>query len=539
MVAAGGESRGGLATLSIGQAERRIARGAVVLFVVGFAAIIPFASVPLGRSVAFIAAQQTSLSIIDLITAVLLFSQFATLHRRGLLALASGYLFTAAMCTVHMVTYPGLFTLSGLLHAGPQTTAWLFMFWHAGFPLAVIGYALLEHGANARESMRAPATIVIATDFLAVGAAVVILTLLATKGHAVLPEIMRGDTYTSVNTEVGVVLWLLPLAALCALWMKWPRSSLDLWLAVVMCAWLIHIALGVVFNTGRFELGYYAGRIYGLAAGGFVLAMLIVENTQFYVRLERSLERERAERDRQLHELQAELMHVSRVSELGHMASGLAHEVNQPLAAASNYLAASLQFARTNELATVQGLIEKAAAQITRASAIVRRARQFARKREPERHTERLAGVLEDAASLALAAASSRRIDLKIRLHDDEVEVFIDRVQVQQVLVNLVRNAIEAMAHRSRCEISIITTPTADCMIQIGVSDTGAGLAPDIRARLFQPFTTTKADGMGIGLSICRSIVEAHGGRMWATDNPGGGTVFHFTLPLEPLGTGA
>jgi len=511
----------------------------VIFFILGFAAIAPFADVPLGRSVEFIAGQQTALSIVDLITAVIFLSQFVSCRRRGLLVLSGGYLFAATICSVHMLTFPGLFAPSGLLRAGPQTTAWLFMFWHAGFPLAVIGYALFEHRADEKEPLRAPTTIAIGTVFLAVGAAVAFLTFLATKEPPVLPQILRGDTYTHANTAVGVVLWLFPVAALGALWAKRPRSLLDLWLAVVMCAWLIHISLGVVLNTGRFELGYYAGRIYGLVAGGFVLAIFIVENTQFYARLVRSVARERAESDRQLHELQAELMHVSRVSELGHMASGLAHEVNQPLAAASNYLAAGLQLARTSDLETVRAVIEKASAQITRASAIIRRARQFARKRETARRTERLAGVLEDAASLALAGAGDRTVILKVRLHDDECEAFIDRVQVQQVLVNLIRNAIEAMARRPRREINIVTTPADDGMIEISVADTGTGLAPDVRARLFQPFTTTKAEGLGIGLSICRSIVEAHGGRMWATDNPSGGTAFHFTLPLEPLGASA
>ncbi len=534
-----GEPSGFLATSPIGPTERRIAVAWVVFFLVAFTATAPFARVPLGRVHAFIPSYQSALAINDLITAILLFSQFAALKRFGLLVLASGYLFSSAISLAHLLTFPGVFAPSGLFDAGPQTTAWLYMFWHAVFPLSIAAYAWLERRTDVRAPWHVSTAIAIVVGTGAVGVAVVALTLLATVGHAALPAIMQADSYTPAMTGVVFVVWMLPLVALGALAVKRPRSLLDLWLGVVMCAWLLDMALSAVLNAGRYDLGFYAGRIYGLTAASFVLAMFLVETTALYTRLARSFETERSEHARRLREVENELIHVSRVNELGHIASGLAHEVNQPLTAAGNYVAAGLRMADAGDVAKLPGVLEKIGAQVTRASAIVERVRQFARKRETERRSEALIGVIEEAAALALAGTGGRPATLEIRLHAERAAALVDRIQVQQVLLNLIRNAVEAMQGSPRRSITIASAPAGNGMIEISVADTGPGLAPEIRERLFQPFTTTKADGMGIGLSICRAIIEAHGGRMWVEDNPGGGTVFRFTLSADAAGSGA
>src|SRR6266849_8046218 len=277
------ERRVFLSTLPAGRGERRLALAAVLASVAVFLAAAPFAKLPLAQIGAFIPIYESALVINDLITAVLLFGQFGILRSRALLVLASGYLLTAFMAVSHALTFPGLFSPTGLLGAGPQSTAWLYMFWHGGFPLLVIAYALLK--GEARDTTGpAPGTAVLAC-VAAVLAAVCGLTLLATAGQDALPAIMQGNHYTPAMIVVVSSVWVLSLVALAVLWRRRPHSVLDLWLMVVMCAWIFDIALSAVLNAGRFDLGFYAGRIYGLLAASFVLIVLLLENSMLYGRL--------------------------------------------------------------------------------------------------------------------------------------------------------------------------------------------------------------------------------------------------------------
>ena len=246
---------------------------------------------------------------------------------------------------------------------------------------------------------------------------------------------------------------------------------------------------------------------------------------------------ERREREHRLSELRSELIHVSRLSELGQMVSVLAHEVNQPLTAMANYLSGARRlFASGNQEGGLAAL-EKIAEQSGRAQQIIRRLRDFVRKQETERRVESLAKTIEEASALALVGVGSG-VRLEIRIAEDAAEAVIDRIQIQQVLFNLMRNALEAMAGAERREL-IISTSREGEMVAIRVADTGPGLPDHVRARLFQPFVTTKPNGMGVGLSVCRTIVEAHGGDLRAEDRDGGGTIFVFTLrPLEATAPG-
>lgn len=245
---------------------------------------------------------------------------------------------------------------------------------------------------------------------------------------------------------------------------------------------------------------------------------------------ERQLTRQR------LQELQSELSHVSRVSEMGQMASALAHEINQPLTAASNYLqAARLLRGRPDgdDPVRLGQAIELAAAQVTRAAQILNRLRIFIRKGEPEQRAEDIGALVEEASAIALVGARERGVTVHLRIAANLPQVHVDKIQIQQVIVNLVRNAIEAMEHSPRRELSISAdrVPGAGQVV-MRVMDTGPGLAPEVAERLFQPFVTTKAHGMGVGLSICRSIIAGHGGELTVQANPEGGTVFSFAVPL-------
>ncbi len=234
-------------------------------------------------------------------------------------------------------------------------------------------------------------------------------------------------------------------------------------------------------------------------------------------------------------ELQAELLHVSRLTEMGQMAAALAHEINQPLTSIANYLGGCrLLLAEPDpsarqlqELRTAIGL---AGDQAVHAGEVIRRLRNFLAKGETERQVERAKEVLEQATELALIGARQRGITVQ-REFDISACILVDRVQFQQVMVNLVRNAMDAMRDTATKELDIRAGET-EGMIEIRVSDTGIGLAPEIAAHLFEPFSSTKPHGMGIGLSVCRTIVEAHGGRISAEPRDGGGTTFRFTMPI-------
>jgi PAS domain S-box-containing protein len=290
------EQRNFLLTTAARPIDRRVALAAFAAFAAScviFVAAAPFAGIKLPAVWAFVPSYQSALAINDLITAVLLYAQFPSIRSRALLILASGYLFTALMAVMHALSFPGLFAPSGLLGAGPQTTAWLYMFWHGGFPLTVIAYALVKNRDGVAGTARRSARVLIATSAtaaLAVGAG---FTLLATVGQDALPAIMQGNGHTSAYAGVVWSTWALSLVALVVLGWRRPYSVLDLWLMVVVVVWLFDVALAAVFSQGRFDIGFYVGRIYGLVAASVVLMALLIETGALYARLARFYEADR------------------------------------------------------------------------------------------------------------------------------------------------------------------------------------------------------------------------------------------------------
>ncbi len=241
---------------------------------------------------------------------------------------------------------------------------------------------------------------------------------------------------------------------------------------------------------------------------------------------------EREVAERRLQNLQSELVHMSRLHAMGEMASALAHELNQPLSAAASFLAGVNRLAGRSPIdaTAVQEGLDEAEAQLMRAGDIIRRLREFAGKGDRERSFENVPKLLEEAGALAMVGAKDRGVRLNFDIQRGLPQILADKVQIQQVVLNLVRNAIEAMVDSPRKELVIAARELEQGLVEISVADRGPGIDAEVADQLFQPFVTTKSQGMGVGLSISRTIVESHGGRIWAEPNPEGGTVLRFTL---------
>ena len=271
------------------------------------------------------------------------------------------------------------------------------------------------------------------------------------------------------------------------------------------------------------------GRVYDVTTSTFILLLLLSEIVTLYRRSALAAAIEHRERERRLNEMEAVLIHLSRVNGLGRDVSALIHEVGQPFAVIS-MLAKMMK--RSDSADQVRQLLEPLLESVENASAIIRRSRDFIKNNQPERRVQEVAPVIDSAIELvSFANNPGSAVNTRFQYEQDAASAFFDRVQIQQVVFNLVRNAIEAMAGSPRQILTIATARTTG-MIEVSVADTGSGLPAAVRAKLFAPFVTTKESGLGVGLSICRVIIEAHGGQLQANDNPGGGTIFSFTVPL-------
>jgi two-component system sensor kinase FixL len=283
------------------------------------------------------------------------------------------------------------------------------------------------------------------------------------------------------------------------------------------------VVVGLRKDGGTFPMELEVGEF---SAGG----------ARFFTGFVRDLTEEQAAK-RRIEDLQAELLHALRLSVMGQMASAIAHELNQPLTAVISYLETGRMLLESGSAPPerLDDLMRRAVAQSERAGDVIQRLRQFARKGEADRRAENLNALVEEALAIALLGARQSDVHVTLDLDRNMTPVTVDGAQLQQVVLNLVRNAVEAMEGVERRELQIGTRLSGDTA-EITVADTGPGIAPELAERLFQPFTTTKKTGMGLGLSISREIVEAHDGELSAAPRPSGGTVFRVSLPISPKG---
>jgi len=758
--------------------QTRWAIAVAVCQVTAFALVAPFARTQLAEINAFIPAFEGVIFVTDLVTSVLLFSQFAIYRLRALLILACGYLFSALMIIPHALTFPGAFSPTGLLGAGLQTTASLYWFWHLLFPMALLGYGLLRN-EKSDPGPDEPSLLVVVVGSVALVLTLACgLTLLATAGNNYLPVLFADRVgFTPEARLAAATTMLLSVSAVAVLWLR-RRSLLDQWLIIVALAALLEMALGAMFVSGRFSLGFYAGRLFSLLTSTIVLVVLLVETMRFHANVARSkerkirrlvdanilgicisnlegaiieaneaflrmlqysredvvsrrlrwtdltpaewreqnersvaelhstgafhpvekeyfrkdgsrvpvlvggalfeksgnegvifvldlTERKRAEEalrrdeawlaqaqrlshtgtwvsdgttgatrywsdecyriwgfdqaqglpsredmwgrihpdDRErlwgqvqeairehrdflgefrillpdgtvkyleanahhqfsplgallqvictsvdlterkhaqdererLRQLEADLAHINRVSMMGEMAASLSHELLHPIATARNNARAGMRFLEMNppnldEAREALGCVVRDA---DRAKDIVGRIRNQIKRAPPRKMRFGLHEAVNEVIVMVQSAIAKNGISFSTRLMDGLVPVQGDRVQLQQVLVNLILNAVEAMSsiEDGTRELSIRTEQSQTGGILVAVHDSGPGIDTANLERVFEPFYTTKTSGIGMGLSICQTIINGHGGRLWMSANEPRGAVFQFTLP--------
>jgi len=512
--------------------QRRMARILVLALLVIMAATWPFATIKLPAIDAFVPSLAAALFISDSVTAVLLFGQFSILRRWPLLIIANGYLFSALIVIAHALALPGAFAPTGLFGAGLQSAVWLYWFWHSGLPIAVIGYVLLdtERVINARAARRAIASSTAAMVVLVAG-----LFWFVTQHHDLLPvtfvdvrplSLFRRVIGGIVDVAIGVV----------ALWLLWTRrrTLLDQWLMVALCALLIEVALASILSGDRYTLSWYAGRFYQLVTATAVMIVLLAETTTLYADVARSntlLQQERLSLQRavqaQRREREARLVTGDAV------AATIAHEIRQPLAAMITRSETGLRWLdRTNpDVERAKADFRHIAADGQRAAAMIESIRANFRSDARTKVSLDVNDLIRECVALAGDDLHHHRILVKADANPRQPRVIGDRIQLQQVLLNLIANAIDSMAAKEGRRILCVRSELAHGgAVEISVEDTGTGISPQDMDRLFNPLFTTKTGGMGMGLSICRSIVEAHDGKLWVAPNAPEGAVFRFTL---------
>jgi signal transduction histidine kinase len=515
-----------LASLPATPQQRRFVLALAVVFFVAFLISAPFATLSLRRFDAFIPSLEAIIFVNDFITSVLLYTQYAIIQSRAILALASGYLFTALIVVPHALTFPGAFAPTGLLGAGLQSTAWLYFFWHIGSPAAVLLYAYLKVANR-------PHTVIQRSTAPAIGcSAVIVITLVcgltwtATAGDRFLPALF-SDSINHIRSTLDISIPLILLVGVFAIALLWARrrSVLDYWLMLVVWALILEQVLIALLSNARFSLGFYAGRGFALVTSIIVLVVLLAETTKLYARLARSNQQLERERDNKLINAEA-------------IAASIAHEVKQPLAAIVTSGHAALRFLEKVplDLQMLRGILNTMTNESFRASEVFDSIRGLFTKANQQRQTTDLNEITLEAIKSLHDELKNHGVTARTKLTTALPPVEGHRNQLRQVMINLVLNALEAMDNTTDQSRALLveTELYGRDAIAVAVVDSGPGIDPNQLNGIFDVFVTTKSHGTGLGLAICRTIIERHGGQISAFSDGKNGATFRFILPIEP-----
>jgi signal transduction histidine kinase len=518
-----------LASSAPGPAQKRFALVVVLCLVALFFMITagPLSGVQTGRVDAFIPIYLTGMFINDSITAVLLFAQFSIQRSRAILVIASGYLFTALMLIPYMLTFPGVFRPTGLI-GGLQSTSSIYFFQYAVFPLFVIAYTLLKDADPGKRFLRGSASTAIVISVVATAAVVVLAFAAFTAGEPWLPRIMLDSSHFSpLWPYLGLPVALVSVAALILLWLR-RRSMLDLWLMVVMSAYSMLIPLNYFSTPARFGIGWYSVRTFAFVSSSLVLIFLLYEITMLYGRLLGAIVDQRRERD-------------ARLATGDTVAASIAHEFRQPLSAMMMRADTGLRWLDRPDpdIDRAKAAFVQISSDGRRAETVIESIRTSLTQQSQPKALLDVNDLVSEALALMRDELQRHRIQVATERNPQLPQVMGDRVQLQQVLLNLVANAIDSMAVENGPRIlNVRLEADADDDIVVSVADTGAGIQQQHVEQVFNPLFTTKSGGMGLGLSICRAIVERHHGRLGVVPNTPRGAVFQMALRAHAAGAG-
>jgi signal transduction histidine kinase len=506
---------------SVGQ--RRLAIAVVLIVIAAFASLAPFATIPLARVDSFVPATQAIIMVTDLLTAVLLFNRLVAIYSHSVLVVANGYLFSALIVIPHSLSFPGGFSPTGLLGAGPQTTSWLFIFWHLGFATSVLAYAALN-GANRNTPTLAKAARPVYWSVAINLSLVLALVVLTTIGGPYLPVLFLNELgFAPLMHILSAAMLTMVALTLALLWIR-GRSVLDLWLAVTMCVLLAELSMITFLINGRFTLGYYSTRVFSVVVSTVVLIALLSESARLYHRLWQTNASLHRERENKLMSIEAVI-------------AAMSHEIRQPLTAISANSEAGLLLAEQSP-PDLEGLKEvlTAIGQDTQAASLIFSSIRLLFKPADQQ--------LQDVNMNEIARSSIRLLRSEMTKHGVEAHFDIAADlplvrgragQLKLVMVNLIQNAIDAMEEptgRTK-SIRIVTKRLGSGSVSVEVEDTGRGIESNKLDTVFDIFVSTKKEGMGLGLSLCRMIVEQHGGHISASSELARGTRFEFVLPVR------
>jgi signal transduction histidine kinase len=422
-----------------------------------------------------------------------------------------------------LLTFPGAFTQTGLLGAGLQTNGWISSFWVAGYPLAALCYAMLKDREPGALVLPGSSQTAVAVSVAISIAIVLALTWIATAGEPYLPKIFVDKIRAAVSLRyIGALLLLLNAVALLLLWLR-RRSVLGLWLMVVLCGSAANAFIGWILTPGRFSLAFYVGRSFLVITATVMLIVLLTETMTLYARLALSILAQRREREGRMMTMEA-------------LAASIAHEINQPLTAVVGNGSAGLRWLDRPipNLSEARASLQRVVRDGHRAAEAIESIRSLFRAANQEKSPISMNAIIRDTLELLGAELRSERVHVVSDLAADLPIISANKSQLHQVMLNLITNAVDAMrpiTDRVRV-LKVSSRFVSGQSVLIDVADTGTGIEAENVDGLFDAFFTTKPHGTGMGLAICRSIIEAHGGRLSAAPNEPG-AVFRFTLPVE------